>query len=100
MARVFFKATEDALHNITKQFERKRPKQVAAEPCLQDSAVRLFPYIFLVSDCQVPGHQFSQFLMGREFAQVRQHAQYQKQVIGFSQLWAMQRRESLKTNFS
>ena len=43
MARVFFKATEDALHNITKQFERKRPKQVAAEPCLQDSAVRVRP---------------------------------------------------------
>mgnify|MGYP003411951501 FL=1 len=66
-----------------------RPKQVTAEPRLKDSAVRLFPYIFPVSDCRVPGHQFRQFLMGREFAQVRQDAHYQKQVIGISQLWAM-----------
>ena len=34
-----------------------------------------------VPDCRVPGHQFFQFLMGRGFAQVRQHGQHQHQVL-------------------
>ena len=37
--------------------------------------------MFPVADLWVPGHQFIQFLVGRGFAEVRQHAQYQQEVF-------------------
>ena len=45
----------------------------------------LFPYMFPVADFRVPGHEFFQFLVGRGFAQVRQHGQHQQEVfVGFN----------------
>ena len=41
--------------------------------------------MFPVADLWVPGHEFFQFFVGRGFAQVWQHAQYQQQVfVGFN----------------
>ena len=37
--------------------------------------------MFPVADLWVPGHEFLQFLVGRGFAEVRQHGQYQQEVF-------------------
>ena len=46
-----------------------------------DPAARSFPYMFPIPDCRVPGHQFLKFLVCWRLAQVRQHTQYQHQVL-------------------